>query len=82
MVQLPRRRLLIASALAGGGGLASVLANAQAPAVVTSDRQRPAFPSGVQSGDVLADRGIVWARSDRAGAHVGGVVDDARASRR
>ena len=66
MVQLPRRRLLIASALAGGGGLASVLANAQAPAVVTSDRQRPTFPSGVQSGDVLADRGIVWARSDRA----------------
>ena len=66
MVQLPRRRLLIASALAGGGGLASVLATAQAPAVVTSDRQRPTFPSGVQSGDVLADRGIVWARSDRA----------------
>jgi alkaline phosphatase D len=57
---------LIASALAGGGGLASVLANAQAPAVVTSDRQRPTFPSGVQSGDVLADRGIVWARSDRS----------------
>lgn len=66
MIQLPRRRLLIASALAGGGGLASVLANAQAPAVITSDRQRPVFPSGVQSGDVLADRGIVWARSDRA----------------
>ena len=63
---LPHRRLLIASAFAGtASGLPAILAHAQAPAVITSDRQRPGFPSGVQSGDVLADRGIVWARSDR-----------------
>jgi alkaline phosphatase D len=63
---LPRRRLLIAASAAGGlGGLSSILAHAQAPAVVGSERTRPGFPSGVQSGDVLADRGVVWARSDR-----------------
>ena len=68
MIQLPRRRLLLAGAGAGAawaGGLSSILAHAQAPAAVTSDRQRPGFPSGVQSGDALADRGIVWARTDR-----------------
>ena len=56
-----RRRLLLAGAAAGG--LNGILAHAQAPAVVTG--ARPGFPSGVQSGDVLADRGIVWTRCDR-----------------
>src|SRR5262245_9990716 len=62
-----RRRgfMLGASALGSMGGLASVLAHAQAPAVVRSDAARPTFPSGVQSGDVNGQRGIVWARSDR-----------------
>jgi hypothetical protein len=65
-IVLPRRRLLLAAASTSAlGGLSSILAHAQAPAVVTSDRVRPGFPSGVQSGDVLADRGVVWARSDR-----------------
>ena len=64
-ILLPRRRFLVTSAAASGLGLSTVLAHAQAPAVVTSDRARPGFPSGVQSGDVLADRGVVWARSDR-----------------
>jgi alkaline phosphatase D len=65
---LPRRRLLLAGAAASAGlsPLASILAHAQAPALITSDRARPTFPSGVQSGDVLSDRGIVWARADRA----------------
>lgn len=62
---LPRRRLLLATAAGGLSGLSGVLAHAQAPAAVTLDRNRPGFPSGVQSGDVLADRGMVWARSDR-----------------
>ena len=66
ILSLPRRRLLIASAAGAASGLTGVLAHAQAPAAVTSDRARPTFPSGVQSGDVLADRGMVWARSDRA----------------
>ncbi|OYV01983.1 MAG: alkaline phosphatase [Burkholderiales bacterium PBB5] len=63
---LPRRQFLIASAAAGSTGLPGILAHAQAPAAVTRDAARPQFPSGVQSGDVLADRGIVWSRSDRA----------------
>jgi alkaline phosphatase D len=63
---LPRRRLLLgATATATLGGLTSILAHAQAPAVVTSERARPGFPSGVQSGDVTAHRGMVWARCDR-----------------
>jgi alkaline phosphatase D len=65
-LSLPRRRLLIASAAGAASGLTGVLAHAQAPAAIASDRARPKFPSGVQSGDVLADRGMVWARSDRA----------------
>jgi len=65
-LSLPRRRLLIASAATAATGLPGVLAHAQAPAAITSDRARPGFPSGVQSGDVLADRGMVWARSDRS----------------
>jgi len=61
----PRRQLIVASAALGGGGLSSILAHAQAPALVTLDRARPGFPSGVQSGDVHSDRGMVWARTDR-----------------
>ena len=63
-VLIPRRQWMIAGAGALSG-LSGVLAQAQAPAVITRDGQRPGFPSGVQSGDVLSDRGIVWARSDR-----------------
>jgi alkaline phosphatase D len=37
----------------------------QAPATVTPDRLRPATPYGVQSGDVTADRAIVWSKTDR-----------------
>lgn len=65
-ILIPRRKLLIAGTAGSlGGGLTSILAHAQAPAAITSDAARPGFPSGVQSGDVLADRGVVWARSDR-----------------
>src|SRR5688572_1626465 len=63
---LPRRRLLLAGAAAPLAGLPSVFAQGQAPALITRDAARPAFPSGVQSGDVQDGRGIVWARSDRA----------------
>ncbi len=38
---------------------------AAAPAIITRDRVRPQLPSGLQFGDVTADRAIVWARSDR-----------------
>jgi alkaline phosphatase D len=58
--------LIIASSALAGSGLAGVLAHAQAPAIVSADKSRPGFPSGVQSGDALADRAIVWSRADRA----------------
>jgi alkaline phosphatase D len=65
-----RRSLLCRSALAGCGLLAMgtragrALAPA-APAVITSERMRPRLPYGVQSGDLLEDRAIIWARADR-----------------
>jgi alkaline phosphatase D len=37
----------------------------QAPAIVTSDRARPQMPSGIQIGDALADRVMIWSRTDR-----------------
>jgi alkaline phosphatase D len=66
-----RRRFLRQSALAVGGLTTSSLARrpvwaqGTAPAVVTSDKARPLIPHGVQSGDVLSDRAIVWSRTDR-----------------
>jgi alkaline phosphatase D len=41
------------------------LAQSGAPAIVTSESRRPQMPFGVQSGDVLADRAVVWSRADR-----------------
>src|SRR5262249_62162231 len=35
------------------------------PSVVTSVRSLPTLPYGGQSGDVLADRAVVWSRADR-----------------
>ena len=59
-----RRRFLQTSALAlpalPGGSVF-----AQAPAVVTSERERPQILSGVQAGDIVAGRALVWSRSDR-----------------
>src|SRR5262247_2036530 len=67
---MERRRFLRQSTLAAGGLAASLAwrrawAQGAAPAVVTPDRMRPAVPYGVQSGDVSADRAIVWSRTDR-----------------
>ncbi|MEM9489066.1 MAG: alkaline phosphatase D family protein, partial [Myxococcota bacterium] len=36
-----------------------------APAVITADGMRPAVPYGVQSGEVAADRAVLWSASDR-----------------
>ena len=66
-----RRRFLRQSALAVGGVATTSLvrrplwAQTTAPAVVTSDKLRPGVPYGVQSGDVMSDRAIVWSRTDR-----------------
>ena len=60
---MDRRRFLKTSLASGGLLLAApVLA---APAVIVSDKQRPVIGSGIQIGDVGADRAIVWARADR-----------------
>lgn len=62
---LPRRRfLLTSSTLAGAGLLPAALRAQTAPAAITRDTARPLL-SAVQSGDVLADRAMVWARASR-----------------
>jgi alkaline phosphatase D len=60
---MSRRELLRAGALAGGGVAAASLGlPRRAPGQV---RARPVLTHGVQSGDVTARTGIVWARGDR-----------------
>jgi alkaline phosphatase D len=71
------RRRFLGSALAAGAGLAagptllgarsgrSGIASPDSPALVPSERLRPGLPSGVQCGDVLHDRGLVWSQTDR-----------------
>jgi len=54
------RRKFLATLSAAAVGL-----RAQAPAIVTPDRARPAIPYGVASGDVTANSAILWSRSDR-----------------
>jgi alkaline phosphatase D len=65
-MSIQRRDLLQA---ATAGATAAILPNwvlaQQAPGVITRDSARPQMPSGVQSGDALADRAIVWTRADR-----------------
>ena len=67
---MTRRGLLHRSALAGGGLIAALspmraFAQQRSPAVITSDQMRPQVPYGVQTGDLLGDRAILWARADR-----------------
>ena len=72
MPELPfrsdRRRalsLLGASSVVAGAGIRQVLAARQAPAVLTAEAARPQIPYGVMSGDVDADRAVIWSRCDR-----------------
>lgn len=63
-----RRTVLRAALLAGGSAAASlVLPALPAPARTTPlvHRDRPQLAFGVQSGDVRATSGVVWARADR-----------------
>ena len=48
-----------------GAAAATVVRPRLAPALVTSDAQRPAIPFGTAVGDVTGDRALVWSRSDR-----------------
>jgi len=61
-----RRRFLKQTATVWGlssTGLSGILAARIAPAAVTGER--PLVEQGLQIGDVVADRAIVWSRSDR-----------------
>ena len=62
---MQRRNFLAASTLAGGGLLPGMLRAQAAPGAVVRDAQRPQMLSGVQTGDPLADRAVVWTRADR-----------------
>jgi alkaline phosphatase D len=60
-LRLDRRRLLTHAA----AGLGGILLARSAPAQIRRDGVRPVSPSGVQSGDVTSDSGVVWGRTDR-----------------
>jgi alkaline phosphatase D len=63
---LTDRRTFIRHALAAAAVTsARPLWAGQAPAIVTSERERPATPQGVASGDVANDRAVIWSRADR-----------------
>src|SRR6202047_2086848 len=57
---LSRRRFLSSAAAAGGGALSTI-----AMPYLSRAADRPQVTHGVQSGDVGADGGVVWARADR-----------------
>ena len=58
---LIHKGVLLSSAL----GIRPAGVFAQAPAVITSDKTRPQLPYGVQAGDVVGDRAVLWSRVDR-----------------
>jgi len=63
-----RRDFLLRSAAVSGvalTGVPGILRAQQAPAIITADSERPMASWGLQIGDVLSDRAIVWSRSDK-----------------
>ena len=59
-IQVSRRRFLTTAAATGTGAL-----GAMAMPYLSRAADRPQITHGVQSGDVSADGGVVWARADR-----------------
>src|SRR6201996_7255293 len=57
---LSRRRFLSTAAATGAGALGAI-----AMPYLSRAADRPQITHGVQSGDVTADGGVVWARTDR-----------------
>lgn len=52
--------------LKGGAVLSGIgLFGGRAPALIATESQRPALPLGVMSGDMLAERAMIWAAVDR-----------------
>lgn len=65
--RLGRRQLLLGAGALGAGAVLGRTGRvfAQAPAIVTPDKARPQTPSGLMSGDISADRAVIWSRTDR-----------------
>lgn len=65
--RIGRRHFVQRGALGGVylTGLAGILTSRTAPAFIASEASRPKTPWGLQVGDVLRDRAVVWSRSDR-----------------
>ncbi|MDR5866783.1 alkaline phosphatase D family protein [Halomonas koreensis] len=53
---------MLSLGLKGGAALGATLA---APSIILAEGRRPRIPSGVMSGDMLADRAMLWSRVDR-----------------
>lgn len=56
------RRDLLSLGLKGGAVLGTTLA---APSIILAQSRRPVIDAGVMSGDMLADRAMLWSRVDR-----------------
>ncbi|QOR37313.1 alkaline phosphatase [Billgrantia diversa] len=56
------RRDLLSLGLKGGAVLGTSLA---APSIILAESRRPLITSGVMSGDILADRAMLWSQVDR-----------------
>ncbi|MDI4636967.1 MULTISPECIES: alkaline phosphatase D family protein [Halomonadaceae] len=64
-LNLGRRQLLSRSLQGAGAGLLAASGLLGAPAIVMAEGRRPSMPSGVMSGDVTADRAMLWSQTDR-----------------
>ncbi len=64
------RRQFLKTAIVGGavvaGDMPRILMAQTGPAVITAESARPQTHQGLQIGDVLCDRAILWSRTDRA----------------
>jgi alkaline phosphatase D len=67
-IRVPRRAALLGAAagLAGAGGHRLAFGQGTAPAPIASEAARPRADWGAATGDVTADRAVVWSRADRA----------------
>jgi alkaline phosphatase D len=67
--ELPRRKFLKHATLGGLAfttGIGGILYSRRAPAVIAAASSRPSAAWGLQIGDVVGDRAIVWSRADKA----------------
>jgi alkaline phosphatase D len=65
--RLLSRRAFLGRAVRSGTSLAAAAAmpSLAAPALVTTDAQRPQMPGGIATGDIAADGAVLWSKTDR-----------------